>query len=121
MSVQPPRTSRPIDAITGHPWWTVLAVLAVVFAVLAVAWDWNWFKGPIERQVEARTGRTFRIAGGLDVDPGRITTLRADGLALGNAAWADEPVMASAARLELRVETLPLLWRELRIVEIRLA
>lgn len=120
MSVQPQRSSRPIDAITGHPWWTVLAVLAIIVIVLALLWDWNWFKGPVESQVETRTGRLFEIDGDLDVDLGRITTIRADGLRLGNAAWSEEPMMASARRLELRIEPLPLLWRDVRIVEIRL-
>ena len=110
------------DAVTGHPWWTVLAVLALVVAVLVLLWDWNWFKGPVERTVQARTGRSFEIGGNLDVDLGRITTIRADALRLGNADWSKQPDMAVADRLELRIEPLALLFRrEVRIPEIRLA
>ena len=123
MSAPPtPAGQRMRDAVTGHPWWTVLAVLALVVAVLVLLWDWNWFKGPVERTVQARTGRSFEIGGNLDVDLGRITTIRADALRLGNADWSKQPDMAVADRLELRIEPLALLFRrEVRIPEIRLA
>ena len=109
------------DAVTGHPWRTVAAAIALAIVVLALLWDWNWFKGPVERAVEARTGRSFGIGGDLDVDLGRVTTIRADGLRLGNAPWSAQPTMASADRLELRIEPLALLRGEVRIQEIRLA
>ena len=64
---------------------TILGALAAVVVLLVLFWDWNWFKGPVERVVEARTGREFEIAGDLDVDLGRVTTVTADGLRLGNA------------------------------------
>lgn len=114
--------SRVWARIGRHPWWTLLAVLAIAIAVLVALWDWNWFRGPIERQVQARTGRSFEIAGNLDVDPGRITTIRADALRFGNAPWSKTPTMASTDRLELRIALWPLLLhREVLIPEIRLA
>ena len=98
-----------------------LALLAVALIVLVLLWDWNWFKRPIERVVEARTGRSFVIGGDLDVDLGRVTTVRADTLRFGNADWADAPVMAAADRVELQVEVWPLLLRrQVRLPEIRL-
>jgi uncharacterized protein involved in outer membrane biogenesis len=111
MTSPAPTRKRPIDLAADHPWWTILAVLALVALVLWLLWDWNWFKGPVERQVETRTGRTFDIGGDLDVDLGRITTIRADRLRLGNAAWSKEPTMATAEQLELRIEPLALLLR----------
>jgi uncharacterized protein involved in outer membrane biogenesis len=114
--------ARVRDAITSHPWRTACAAVALAIVVLALLWDWNWFKGPVERVVEARTGRSFEIGGDLDVDLGRITTIRADGLRFGNASWSKHPDMATADRLELQVEPLALLFkRELRIPEIRLS
>nr|WP_295377455.1 AsmA family protein [Pseudoxanthomonas sp.] len=98
----------------------ILAVVAVAVLALFLLFDWNWFKGPVERQVQARTGREFRIGGNLDVDLGRVTTVRADGLRLGNAAWSKEPAMAVARRAELDIEIWPLLRGEVRIPEIRL-
>lgn len=99
----------------------VLGMLFAALVVLIVLFDWNWFKGPVERIVQARTGREFRIDGNLDVDLGRITTVRADALAFGNADWSKEPTMASADRAELDVELWPLIFkRESRLPEIRL-
>jgi uncharacterized protein involved in outer membrane biogenesis len=121
MTAPQPAPKRPIARITTHPWWTAFALFVLAIALLILFWDWNWFKGPVERQVQARTGRSFQIGGDLDVDLGRITTIRADALRLGNAAWSKDPTMAALDRLEIRIETWPLLLhREVRIPEIRL-
>ena len=116
-----PLLARGRAMVSGHPLRIALALLALTLIVLVLLWDWNWFKRPLERMVEARTGRSFIIGGDLDVDLGRVTTVRADTLRFGNADWADEPVMAAADRLELQVEVLPLLFRrQVRLPEIRL-
>ncbi|TQM17554.1 hypothetical protein FB548_0939 [Pseudoxanthomonas sp. 3HH-4] len=99
----------------------VLGTLAACLVVLVLLFQWNWLRGPIERIVTWQTGRSFEIAGDLDVDLGRVTTLRADTLSFGNAPWSKVPVMASAERAELSVEIWPLLFkRETRITNIRL-
>ncbi|MGO4777877.1 AsmA family protein, partial [Lysobacter sp. 2RAB21] len=103
-----------------HPWLSLLGLIALAIAVLIALWDWNWFKGPIEREVEARTGRKFEIAGNLDVDLGRVPVIRADGLSFANADWAKQPTMATAQRLELAIEFWPLLKGDVRIPEIHL-
>jgi uncharacterized protein involved in outer membrane biogenesis len=110
-----------LAAIARHPWLAGFALLVVAFAILIALWDWNWFKGPIERQVEARTGRSFDIGGDLDVDLGRITTIRVDALSFGNAPWSKVPTMASAEHLEFGIEAWPLLLRhEVLIPDIHL-
>lgn len=115
-------TPAPLAAITRHPWYIALALLLIAIVVLLVSWDWNWFKGPVERQVQARTGRSFDIGGNLDVDLGRVTTIRADALRFGNAAWSKDPTMASADRLEFGIEIWPLLLhRQVRIPDIHLS
>lgn len=117
----PAARHRRFEAIACHPWRTALAAVALALVVLFLLWNWNWFKEPVERAVEARTGRSFEI-GDLDVDPGRITMIRAGALRLGNADWSEQPVMASAERLELGVDVPSLLFRrETRIPLIRLA
>jgi AsmA family protein len=121
MTTQAPARKRAFDHVADHPWWTILAANVLALVVLLLLWDWNWFKGPIERQVQARTGRTLDIGGDLDVALGRVTTIRADGLVLGNADWSKEPTMAAADRLELRIEPLRLLGGDARIPEIRLS
>ncbi|WP_255516368.1 AsmA family protein [Luteimonas suaedae] len=117
----PRHRSRHLDAIVDHPWWTALAAVLLALIVLFALWDWNWFKGPVERAVEARTGRSFEI-GSLDVGLGRVTTVRADALRLGNADWSEQPLMASTERLEFGVDVPSLLFRgKFLIPGIRLA
>ncbi|ALN84529.1 asmA family protein [Lysobacter capsici] len=107
-------------SIRRHPWLSLLSVIALAIVALIALWDWNWFKGPIERQVEARTGRKFEIDGNLDVDLGRVSVIRADGLSFANAPWAKQPMMATAQRLELAIEVWPLFKGDIRIPDIRL-
>lgn len=122
----PPQSAAPSPA---PPRWRrrpsrrsliVLGVVAAAIALLVLLWDWNWFKGPVERVVEARTGREFDIAGNLDVDLGRTTTITAEGLRLGNAGWSEHADMATADRLALQVEIWPLLRGRVRLPELRL-
>ena len=110
----------PLTRVRRHPWWTALGVVLLALVVLLVLWDWNWFKRPVERIVEQRTGRELRIEGDLDVDLGWTSTVRADRIRFANAAWAKAPLMASIERVEFDIELRPLLRRDVRIPEIRL-
>ena len=114
--------STPLAAVRRHPWWTALGILALGIVLLLAFWDWNWFKPLVERQVEARTGRSFEITGNLDVDRfGWTPLVQVGGFRFGNAKWSKEPTMASADCLQLAIELRPLLFkREVRIPEIRL-
>lgn len=99
----------------------VLGMLAAVIVVVAILFEWNWLRRPIEWVVERQTGRSFHIAGDLDVDLGRVTTVRGDALTFGNAAWSRAPTMATADRVELSVELFPLVFkRQARIPRIQL-
>lgn len=103
-----------------HPWWTVLAVVIIGLILLLVLWDWNWFKRPIEHQVQARTGRSFTIDGPLDVDLGWTPVISAGNVHFGNAEWARRPEMASADQLELAISLPVLLRGKMRIPRLRL-
>jgi len=94
--------------------------LFAALLILIALWDWNWLKGPVERAVQAKTGREFHIHGDLDVDLGRVTTVRGDGLTFANATWARQPQMATADRAEIDLRVWPLLRGQVRIPEIRL-
>jgi uncharacterized protein involved in outer membrane biogenesis len=98
----------------------VLGALAALVVALVVLFQWNWLRGPMERIVAWQTGRSFDIAGDLDVDLGRVTTIRADALRFGNADWSPSPTMASADRAEVDVRLWPLLVGEVRLIAIRL-
>ena len=105
----------------SRPLRITAVVVLVAIVLLVLLWDWNWFKGPVERMVEARTGRALVIGGDLDVDLGRTTTVRADALRFANADWSESETMASADRVEIQVELFPLLFkREVRLPGIRL-
>ncbi len=94
--------------------------MLVAAIVLLLLWDWNWFKGPVERAVQARTGRVLQI-GNLDVDLGRTTTIRGDHITFANASWARQAQMASADRVEIDIRLWPLLRGSVQLPEIRLS
>jgi len=104
----------------GQRWLAILVFLFAMILLVIALWDWNWFKGPVERAVQAKTGREFHIGGNLDVDLGRTLTVRADGLTFANAEWSKTPRMASADRAEIDLRAWPLLRGQIRIPEIRL-
>ncbi|KRG74330.1 membrane protein [Stenotrophomonas chelatiphaga] len=103
----------------GQRWLAILVLLLAAILLLIALWDWNWFKGPVERAVQAKTGRALHI-GNLDVDLGRVTTIRADSITFANAEWAKQPKMASADRVEIDVRVWPLLRGSVQLPEIRL-
>ncbi|WP_123768558.1 AsmA family protein [Vulcaniibacterium tengchongense] len=122
-----PRHASPASAagpprrfVRRHPWLAALALLLVAVAVLIALWDWNWFRGPVERAVHASTGRSFDIGGDLDVDLGWTPRISAERVRFGNAAWAREPTMAAAERVDLRLELGALLRGRAVVPELRL-
>ncbi|PNS07427.1 AsmA family protein [Solilutibacter silvestris] len=107
--------------IRRHPLWTVFGILTVAIIILILLWDWNWFKRPIERYVHDKTGRELHIDGNLGVHLGRLTTVTADGLRFGNAAWSKTPLMVKTDRLQMSFELWPALFaRDFRIPDLRL-
>lgn len=103
----------------GQRWLAAAGLLLAAIVVLLLLWDWNWFKGPLERAVQARTGRALHI-GHLDVDLGSTSTLRADRVTFANASWAQRPDMARADRVEVDLRLWPLLRGRVRLPEVRL-
>ena len=97
----------------------VAGSLLAAIAVLLALWDWNWFKGPLQRAVQARTGRALHI-GNLDVDLGRTVTVRGDAIRFANASWAQRADMARAERVEIDIRLWPLLRGSVQLPEIRL-
>jgi uncharacterized protein involved in outer membrane biogenesis len=96
------RGLRPLPAAVG-------ALVLIGVAALAVAFDWNWFKGPLERYVSGITGRTFAIRGDLDVDLGSITRIAGTHVFLGNVPWASSRDLARADRVRIDIVLWPLL------------
>ncbi|WP_369943737.1 AsmA family protein [Xanthomonas medicagonis] len=101
-------------------WPFVLGALVLLLLIVILVFDWNWFKGPVERAVQAKTGRGLHIDGDLDVDLGGTITIRGDRLRFANADWSKQPQMADAQRAEIDLALWPLLRGKVRIPEIRL-
>jgi uncharacterized protein involved in outer membrane biogenesis len=100
------RRARHILAWTG----VTLGVLIGALLLALVLMDWNAMKGAIERMASARSGRTVRIAGDIDVRPWSWTpSIAVSGLTVGNPPWERSRPMAQIERLQVQIKLLPLL------------
>ncbi len=110
-----------------------VTVLVLVALLLFLAlFDWNMAKPLINTQVSAALNRPFAIEGDLHVVWQREPEASgwhawlpwphffAEGLRLGNPSWAKEDTFVSLARVQLRLEPLPLLWKTVSIPRIDL-
>jgi uncharacterized protein involved in outer membrane biogenesis len=73
--------------------WTVPLALVAAFAVAIVFFPWNWLRGPIGNLVTEKTGRTFVIAGDLDVKLGLAPRIRMQDVRFDNPEWARDSRM----------------------------
>ena len=92
--------------------WTgaVLGLLAIVIAILIAVWDWNWFRGPLERLASARMNREVAIDGDLRVRPfSWQPSATVDGVRIANPDWAGPGNMADIGRIGVQIRLLPLL------------
>jgi uncharacterized protein involved in outer membrane biogenesis len=105
-----PGSGRRAAIITGA---TFLG-LALLVAVLAAIWDWNWFRGPLARMASARMHREVTISGDLDVHPWSWNpTASVTGVHIANPAWAGKDRMADIGRIGVRLRLVPLLGGDL--------
>ncbi|WP_296598595.1 AsmA family protein [Phenylobacterium sp.] len=106
----PPKLSGPAKKALG---WTgaVLAILAILVTILILIWDWNWFRGPLERVASARLHRQVTIAGDLNVNLWSWRpSATVDGISIANPTWAGQGKLGTIDRLRVRVRLIPLLW-----------
>ena len=95
--------------------WICAGILLAILLLIAL-WDWNWFKGPIERRVTAATGRAFNIRGDLDVNLGLHPRIAAHDVHFANAKWSKNGAeMLSLRRVEFRVALWPLLFGRIEL------
>ena len=94
---------------------TIWLVVAVALGVFFALFDWDWFKGPVERIASARLHREVKIDGHLRVHPFSTRPLATvDGLRIAQPAWRTAkggapPPMAQVGRVTVRVKLWPLL------------
>ena len=94
--------SRPLAFTRRHPVATACAAVLLALALLLALFDWDWLRGPLERYVSSKSGRTFRISH-LDVKLGLTPTIRLRDVYVGNAPWSAESTMARIPAVEFSV------------------
>lgn len=98
----------------------VLAALGIVIAILIAIWDWNWFRGPLERIASARTHREVQINGDLNVNIWSWQPwATVDDVTIANPAWAGTAKMGTFGRITVQARLVPLLWGRLDLRQLR--
>lgn len=108
------RTAAAPHPLRARRWFKVLVALAAAVAALALLvalFPWDLLRGPVNRFVSEKTGRHFAITRHLDVQVGRVTRVRMDGIEFANPDWARDPFLVQAERAEVELRLLPLLMR----------
>ena len=82
------------------PW--VAGALTLALVLFIVIFDWNWFRGPLERYLGESTGRPVRI-GHLDVELALPPRVIISDLSVGNAEWAGKAPLAALRELMFSV------------------
>ncbi len=84
-------------------WQALLLGILALIIILVLIFDWNWFRGPLERFISKRTEREFRISH-LDVDLSWNPTIKLKDVYFANAPWSKigEP-MARIGSLEFSI------------------
>ena len=105
-------STAPVPRSTSHRWRYVgygVGALLLALVLLVVFFPWDVLRGPINRYVSEKTGRTFEITERLEVHPGRTTGIVLHGVRFANPEWARDPQLIEAERVELDVALWPLL------------
>jgi uncharacterized protein involved in outer membrane biogenesis len=86
--------------------WTIAGVILAAIVLLAIFWDWNWFRPLVEAQASAALGRPVTIQH-FDLRPGRRTVAIADGVTIANPSNfpADKP-FATIDRLAVTLDVM---------------
>ncbi|MBC8089453.1 MAG: AsmA family protein, partial [Phycisphaerae bacterium] len=85
-------TPDPMAAPRKRRWPWVFGAFALALVVFVAIFDWNWFRGPLERRLSESSGRPVTI-GHLDVELARFPRVVISDIAIGNAEWAgDKPL-----------------------------
>ena len=103
-------------------WISVVALVGLLLltVLLIPQLDPNRFKGIIETQVSELAGRQLNIDGDLHIDYTLPPLIRIENVRFANAEWAKQPSMLSLELLQLKVQLLPLLDKQLIVDQIML-
>jgi len=98
----------------------ILALLLIVCITLVAVFSFEQYSlRPLaELVVERATGRAFSLDGELDARAGRIVSIRAGGIRLGNADWGSSDDLLSIDEAEVSIDLLDLLGGVVAIDEV---
>ncbi len=97
-----------------------LALLVIVLIVFVATFDANNYKPQIIEQVEKATGRDFSIDGDINLSVFPWIGLKVENAALGNEKGFSAKQFAAIKQLDVKINVLPLLKKEVEINTIRL-
>jgi len=95
--------------ITAIVFGVVVALLLAVYAALMWAFPPQRLSALLAEQVKSKTGRDFRIGGGLSIRLLPRIAVVAEDVAIGNAEWGSRPDMVTLQRAAFEVSLRPLL------------
>lgn len=97
----------------------MVGAIAVALIVFVAIFDWNWFRGPLERKLSESSGREVTI-GHLDVELARAPRIIISDIAIANAEWAGEKPLGILRELMLSVSVPSLFTNEIVLPHVRL-
>ncbi len=97
----------------------MVGALAVALVVFIAIFDWNWFRGPLERYLSESSGRPVTI-GVLDVELAPAPRIILTDIEIGNAPWAGDAPLVSLRELMLSVSVRSLFTDEVVLPHLRL-
>ena len=98
----------------------LVVVLLIAVIVFVSTFDANNYKTQIIEQVENATGRTFNIAGKIDLSVFPWIGLEIENVTLGNAEGFKAEHFAAIKKLDVKVHLLPLLKKEVEVKKLSL-
>ena len=98
----------------------LVVVLVIAVIVFVSTFDANNYKTQIIEQVENATGRTFNIAGKIDLSVFPWIGLEIENVTLGNAEGFKAEHFAAIKKLDVKVHLLPLLKKEVEVKKLSL-
>ena len=100
--------------------WAGVLVAALIVAAVAILYsiDANSYRGEIAAEFRKATGRDLVIDGGIDLSISLSPAIMVEKIAVANAPWGSRPLMATLARAEVKVELIPLIAGDIRVVKL---
>lgn len=98
----------------------IAGVLVLAVVLVAVFFNWNWLRGPLESRLSAATGKDVTIAGPITGEYKWTPTITLEDVKIVEPDWTPEPQVGSIAKVEFEIELRKLLRGTLSIPSLRI-